>query len=370
MDQKKHRYISVMGTIIVLILSIALTLAASAAIIKNETKIYEGQNGWAIWANFSDSHVGSTMKVTDGKNSTSNVSFIKIVHVSQKDPQRFPEVAIIYASGYIKLKQNADPNLTIPFGGSFVLGPAYNGSNSTSDKYLYNNSPMINHLEIDTSLLPELPLKLKATGTNRDFNVTYDIVMPKPTDLLTKLHVNQTYKATDNITISKTARQKHEGFKLVQFSSMFINENASCDRGNKDCHDNNAARYAGNNLVEKAFRDLILSSFIFGNPQNLSRPWLDLLHTDNDSWHNNKVNVSGNTPNLRIVIDNVSEESILVPQGWINKTTNPNDDNVGLWIHDDGNASVSWKKGQEGHIGYCLLAQDNPPGIDTDRCLP
>ena len=148
----------------------------------------------------------------------------------------------------------------------------------------------------------------------------------------------------------------HEGFKLVQFSSMFINEDG--------IHDSNAARYMGETLVEQAFRNLTPLSHIFDNPEPLSQLWLDLLHVDDDSWHfDEEKEISGNTPNLRITLDDRYEGAILVPQGWINKTSDPKEDNVGLWIHDDGNASLSWRKGQEGQVGYWLLAQDNPPEI-------
>jgi hypothetical protein len=360
MDRLCCKSLSIFSVFLALIFSFAFTSIDGNAVNNDEIKIYEEHNGWAINASQVDPHVQPTMDVVIKGKSVGKMAFIKIFHKSD-NYDGAPEVAILYASGYIRLKQNADPKLTIPFGGSFVLGPAYNGSNSTYKDYKYNNSPQLDRLEIDTSQLPKLPLKMKALGSNRDFNVTYDIMMPMPTDQLTRLHVNQTYIANDNITINKTAKQKHEGFKLVQFSSMFINENATCDLGKKDCHDTNAARYMGSKLVETAFKDLTLPSFIFDNPQNLSQPWLDLLHLDNDSWHYNGVNISGNTPNLRIILDEINEG--LIPQGWIRDTTNPNDDNVGLWIHDDGNASTSWKKGQEGLIGYWLLAQDNSPEI-------
>jgi hypothetical protein len=318
----------------------------------NWNKIYEKSNGWAIEANSFDQYVKPTMEVILDGVSHGKVAKIKIYHNSSESFGS-PEVAVIYASGYIRLKQNADPSPSIPFGGSFVLGPAYNGTNSISSAYEYHNNPQLDRLEIDTSQLPNLPLTMKALGSNHDFSVAYEMMMPPPKDELTRLHVNETYVANENITINQTARQKHEGFKLMQFSSMFINEGGSCDNGGKDCHDSSAARYVGQVLTEQAFRNLTLPSFIFNNPTPLSQLWLDLLHTDNESWQ-------GNTPNLRIMLDSQYEGAIFVPQGWVKKTNDPNDDSVGLWIHDDGIASTNWSKGQEGRIGFWLLAQDNP----------
>lgn len=314
--------------------------------------------------NDSDINVNQTMEVVlDG---VSHGDMIRVTVKHKSENSGIPEVAVIYASGYIKLKQNADPEPYLRFGGSFVLGPAYNGTNDTSEEYLYHHNPRLDRLEIDTSEIPNIPnssLNMKASGSNHDFGVTYEMIMPKPTDELTRLHVNQTYVANENITINQTARQNHEGFKLVQFSSMFINEGGNCDGGNIDCHDSNAARYMGQVLIEKAFRNLTLPSFIFDNPVPMTQLWLDLLHTDNESWQ-------GNTPNLRILLDSQYDGAIFVPQGWIQKDNNPNNDSVGLWIHDDGVASMNWSKGQEGRISYWLLAQDNPPEIGNLTASP
>lgn len=364
MNQLKNGTISILPIILLIIFSIAVTPTQGLESQDGWKKIYEKYNGWAVEVNYTDQYVTPIMQVAlDGNKSTGKVAKIRIIHKSENG-RGAPQVAVIYSSGYIRLKQNADPDLSIPFGSSFILGPEYNGSNTTSKNGEYHNNPQLESLEIDTSQLPGSPLKLRAAGSNHDFSTTYDIVMPLPTDQQTRLHVDQTYRAKDNISINQTARRKLEGFKLVQFSSMFINEGGSCDGDHRDCHDSNAARYMGKALVEKGFRDLIPPSFIFDNPQPLGQLWLDLLHTDNNSWHLDfKNRTSGNTPNLRIVLDSQNNGSILIPQGRINRTNNPNDDNVGLWISDDGMASNNWTKGQEGRISYWLLAQDNPPEL-------
>ena len=240
-------------------------LASSQA--TQDRLLYE-KYGWQIFGNDSDINVKQTMEVVlDG---VSHGDMIRATVKHQSQDSGIPEVAVIYSSGYIKLKQNADPKPYLRLGGSFVLGPAYNGTNDTSEAYMYNNSPQLDRLEINTSLLPESPLIMKAFGSNRDFGVAYEMQMPTPTDELTSLHVNQTYVANENITISQISRQKHEGFKIVQFSSMFINEggkckNSSCDNVNAapetDCHDSNAARYLEEVLIEKAFRELDSAEF-------------------------------------------------------------------------------------------------------------
>lgn len=338
-------------------------LASSQA--TQDRLLYE-KYGWQIFGNDSDINVKQTMEVVLDGVSRGDMIRATVKHQSQDSGN--PEVAVIYASGYIKLKQNADPKPYLRFGGSFVLGPAYNGTNDTSEAYMYNNSPQLDRLEINTSLLPESPLIMKAFGSNRDFGVAYEMQMPTPTDELTSLHVNQTYVANENITISQISRQKHEGFKIVQFSSMFINEGGKCRNAancsnitaapTTDCHDSNAARYMSEALIEKAFKNLTLPSFIFDDPVPMTELWLDLLHTDNESWQ-------GNTPNLRIQLESPYDGAIFVPQGWIQRDDCPRNDSVGLWIHDDGAASMNWSKGQEGRISYWLLAQDNPPELSN-----
>ena len=332
----------------------------------SQDKLLYEKDGWQIFGNDYDINVKKAMEVVlDG---FSHGDMIRVTVKHQSENSGIPEVAVIYASGYIKLKQNADPKPYLHFGGSFVLGPAYNGTNDTSEAYMYNNSPQLDRIEINTSQLPDSPLILKASGSNRDFGVAYEMFMPKPTDELTRLHVNQTYVANENITINQTARDKHEGFKIVQFSSMFINEGGKCKNSTNcsdttlaptiDCHDSNAARYMGNVLIETAFKNLTLPSFIFNKPVPMTEFWLDLLHTDNESWQ-------GNTPNLRIELDSSYDGGIFVPQGWIQDDVCPSNDNVGLWIHDDAAASMNWSKGQEGRISYWLRAQDNPPELNN-----
>lgn len=348
-----------------------VSLASSQTVQDKPYGIYEYNKTddiWVISVIPSDEYVDPIMQVILDDISYGNMSGILISHSSESNRLRIPTVAAIYASGYVKLKQNADPRATIPLASSFVLGPAYNGTNDTYEAYMYNNSPQLDRIEINTSQLPDSPLILKASGSNRDFGVAYEMFMPKPTDELTRLHVNQTYVANENITINQTARDKHEGFKIVQFSSMFVNEGGKCKNSDNcsdinaapttDCHDSNAARYLGGVLIKAVFRNLTLPSFIFDDPKPMTEFWLDLLHTDNESWQ-------GNTPNLRIELDDPYDGGIFVPQGWIQKDECPRNDSVGLWIHDNGTASMNWSKGQEGRISYWLRAQDNPPELNN-----
>jgi hypothetical protein len=321
----------------------------------NCAKIYE-HDGWAIETCPDDPNFTPRMAVVlDGK-LTGNAALVAISHRTD-DGSGVPQVAVIAASGYVRLKQNADPRPSIPFGSSFVLGPAY--WPDPPDPCPYHHSPDLRRLEIDTGGLPQGPLRMRAAGTNHGFQVHYEMLLPSPSDALTRLHVIQIYTALTDITIDRTRRDLREGFKLVQVSSMFINEGGTCVDGarvHRDCHDSNAARYVGSDSVEHRtdFRTLALPSFVFSTPRPLGSAWLDVLHTDNNGWQ-------GNTPNVRIDLETLPADRTITPQAYVERTTNPADDNVGVWLSDDGPASEAWRAGQVGQISYWLEARDDPP---------
>jgi hypothetical protein len=312
--------------------------------------IYNGGNGWIIDMCDSDPEVNTPMAVVLNGADQGDAVLLRVYHKSQGWPGT-PQVAVIYASGYIRLKQNADPSPSIPFGTSFVLGPAY-----WTDLSTHHHNPQLSRLEIDTSWLPSAPLRMRVLGTNEDFDITYEMQLPPPRDRQTRLHVTQVYTATANIDIDPTRQAEHQGFKLVQASSMFINEGEPCDGGYTDCHDSNAARFIGKDLSrhQVAFTDITPMDFVFTPSVSLGSTWLDVLHTDDVGWQ-------GNTPNARIALDRLPDHFVVTPQGHITATTSPNDDNVGLWLNADGLNMQTWPIGRSEQVSYWLIAQDNPP---------
>lgn len=340
-------------TLAILALLALLTVQASPrseAFQSNCSVIYAGGNGWIIDKCATDSAINNPMEVSVDGAARGKAALVRIYHQAQGSTG-MPQVAVIYASGYVRLKQNADSSPAIPFGGSFILGPAYWPNFST-----YYHNPQFNQLEINTRWLPSAPLRMQARGTNGDFDVTYEMALPPARDRQTRLHVTQTYTARKNIVIDPTRRAEHQGFKLIQVSSMFINQGGTCQGGYSDCHDSNETRFIGNDLVshQVEFSNLMLPTFVFSTTFPLGAPWLDVLHTDDQSWQ-------GNTPNLGIALDELPSNRTITPQGWIDSTTNPNDDNASLWLNDDGPASQTWLAGQSDQMSYWLLAQDNPP---------
>lgn len=314
---------------------------------------------WVIRQCATDSSVSTPMAVAINRADQGQATLIQIAHRTEAGTST-PEVAVIYASGYVRLKQGADPAVPIPFGSSFVLGPAY-----WSDAATYHHNPQLSRLTIDTSWLPHGPLRMQASGANADFAVAYALDLPPPRDGQTRLHVTQTFTATAPITIDPTRQAEHQGLKLAQVSSMFIPSSAACaDGAQVDCRDSDGVRFIAADGARRqvAFADLSLPGLILEDPAPLGEPWLDTLHLDDAGWQ-------GNTPNVRIALDELPADRAVTAQGYIADTTDPNDDNVGVWLHDDGLAAQAWPAGQRAAVGYWLLAQDNPPDSWADLGL-
>ena len=334
------------------IAALSLGLCLAAAIGRGEatttscSTIYQDA-AWAISTCPDDPRIPATMTVwLDGVEQSEPAARIEIAHPTDDGTSR-PTVVVLYASGFVRLKPNADPTPAIPFGISAVLGPAYWAGG------VYHHNPTLESVHMTTAWLPNGPLRLTITGTNGIFAVGYKVTMPPPSDNLTRWHIAQTYTATTTISIDADRLVDHEGFKLAQFSSMFINQAGSCDGGDGGCHDADGARYiaAGGAHRQVAFAD-VESGWVFSSTSALEDVWLDILHSDDQGWQ-------GNTPNVRIALDALPEAGTITPQGWISATTDPNQDNVGLWLHDDG--VTGWNAGQSASTSYWILAQDDPP---------
>ena len=311
--------------------------------------IYPAQGGWAIDLCTDDPAFGERMTVQIDGAGEGLAAMVRVYHTTD-DGASMPQVAVLNASGYVRLKQNADPpGQPIPFGSSFVLGPGYWPNPST-----YYHSPQIAALAIDTSWLPGGPLRLAAAGSNHDFGVSWEMTLPEPRDRQTRMHVSQTLTAHAPVAIDPTRQAESQGLKLVQVSSMFIG--SGCDDGLTGCHDSDAVRVIGADLDRRqlAFGSISAGNLLLGPGLPLGGTWIDVLHTDDAGWQ-------GNTPNVRIALDALDPARPLAAQGFITPTTNPNDDNVGAWVNDASPAAQTWTVGETGTLGYWLLAQDDPP---------
>ncbi len=83
--------------------------------------IYNSDNGWVIDMCATDPAITTPMLVSVDGVPRGNAALVRIYHQAENGTG-FPQVAVIYASGYVRLKQNANPFPSIPFGTSFILG--------------------------------------------------------------------------------------------------------------------------------------------------------------------------------------------------------------------------------------------------------
>jgi hypothetical protein len=345
--------------LVLAVLGAALAPARRSAAQQGCSPIDERHEGWILELCTDDPSLSVSMEVLLDGASQGSAELVRVYHRAEAGGGT-PQVFVLYASGFLRLKPNADPVPPLPFGSSFILGPGYWPSPKT-----YHHNPELRRLEIDTRGLPHGPLRLRAEGSNHDFDTVHEMRLPPPRDRQSRLHVTQTVTATAPVAIDPTRRTERQGFKLAQVSSMHITEGGgTCDGGLIDCHDSDAARFVGDDLARRQarFLDVQRPGFIFSAPRPLASPWLDVLHTDDAGWQ-------GNTPNVRIALEALPEAQTVTPQGYIGATTNPNDDNVNVWLHDDGPGSQSWTAGQRSVVRYWLLAQDDPPEPWADAGL-
>lgn len=149
-------------------------------------------------------------------------------------------------------------------------------------------------------------------GTNN-----YVLTLLPPTTELLEADVQYTLTAQKAFSINASRQAEHQGLKIAQFSSMYIDSSQ---------HDSNTATYVDslNQTSNSALADqnawVFASTSLLGGDGSVA-----LIHSDESPR---------NTPTTAIQIISPSIQNC-TPQGWITQSTEPNDDNVGLWINWD-----------------------------------
>jgi hypothetical protein len=270
----------------------------------------------------------------------------------------WPEVAAIYNTGYIRLIP-----YDLPYGTSFILGPAYWENLDQANRYFHDLQ--ISRIDIDTNALSPTDGKgpLQLTIYARDFqemywpayhlDITFSITFPDPETAATRMQVMETYSVANSFSLSPTRQSNHEGFKLVQFSSMYIDENY---------HDSDGAQYLGQSgsLITADFATIGCGTTLFDMPESLSaaHPLVQVRHSDDLGWQ-------GNTPNALIFMDTQDLGQQITPQGYITCSNDENDDNVGVWLNHES-APLNFVAGYTDSVEYTIVAQDDPSDLGTN----
>jgi hypothetical protein len=269
-----------------------------------------------------------------------------LLEFGHRNGNMWPEIAAIYNTGYLRL---FPPGL--PPGTSFVLGPGYWGNDA-----IYVHNVQISRIEINTTnATPAGAIELRIYA--RDYSdsrwpdyrleITYNATLSDPTANGTQMMVTENFSVVNAFSLSSARQANHEGFKWVQLSSMYINSFQ---------HDSDSAVYVdlNENIHFSRFSDILCGHLVFNSPKRLSssNPWIEALHSDDFGWQ-------GNTPNTIILVNSPSLVGQTSPQGSIKCTSDPSDDNVGMWLNHDS-APLTFNTGNTGSITYTLIAQDDP----------
>lgn len=283
------------------------------------------------------------------------------------DTSRFPQVFDIYSSGYIRMKAGADPSPPLPFGQSLVLGPAIFGTSVSFPAPTLFFRPQLQRVDIDTSQLHpdgtgtlfisvtanDSGLAPTSTNTNQIMNQTWGITLHEPTNDQTRIDVAGTFTFTETAVPDATRTAEFQSFRLLQISSMFIDS---------DHHDVDAFRYRdASGLVKFFYNPGCVDHLCPPNPSALdpSTGILDSLHTDDVGQPN------GNTPSFRILMGTTTGpvSGPITPRAFITPSQNVNDDNLGLWLHQQPLNVIL--QGTSGSISYTVVATTDPLPGDT-----
>ncbi|WP_143058265.1 hypothetical protein [Nitrosovibrio sp. Nv6] len=295
---------------------------------------------------------------------TKLLSFAKRVPATS----RFPQVLVLYSSGYLRLKAGADPTPPLPFGQSLVLGPAISGTSASCPKKTLFFHPQLGRVAIDTSRLNQggtCGMLIRITGspanrlrksgtTSQIMALTWLLTLEEPQDLVTTtLHVAGTFEFMEDVIPNLSQTKTFESIRLLQISTMFI-DNAR--------HDIDMLRlHTENDIVtlpyDSSMANLLLP--VIPSPLDSAMPIFDSVHTDDAGRPN------GNTPSYRIRINSVTGPTAgpIMVRAFFNRSQNLRYDNMGIWAFQQAPASI--KKGTTGSIGYSVIAGVNAhfPGV-------
>lgn len=319
----------------------------------------------------------------------------------------FPEVAVISSEGLIHLKQGASPDpkdpadRELPFGAAVKLGPGY-----VDDAGFLYATPLVNDCLISTADLlidGTGPVGIHTEGSVVGYDqlgevvvggldITCDLTLGEPSDDEMVLELVQAYEVVAPFSLDEG--RETENFRLVQMQTLFLsdqtngfNRPCACDDCGKrtfsNCHHSSGVRFVDGGIAEVAldFKDVFpaeapgayLLAEQNGNPlrSSMGSGFFDCVHNDDMSWRDEADDgYSGNTPNLRVLLDDADLARESIPQGYIHlKETgdpergDPTNDNVDLWLQND-QGQVLYLPGDSGSVRYWVVARDDPASPD------
>jgi mannan endo-1,4-beta-mannosidase len=193
-----------------------------------------------------------------------------------------------------------------------------------------------------------LRLAGKASNLSSLESADFMIIVEPPSAGAVRVAVSYTLVATREFSVDQTRQSQREGFRLARIASSFISTQT---------HDSDRAVYL-DTLGKFVSADLRNENgFALASPQPLGKSRLALLHTSSQPRR---------TPNLAIWFIEPAPAEI-TPQGYVTKSSDPNDDNVDFWGNWD-RAKTRYAQGERlGRFSFVLEATPpsaTPPSFD------
>ncbi|HYN77004.1 MAG TPA: hypothetical protein VES73_04325 [Lamprocystis sp. (in: g-proteobacteria)] len=289
-----------------------------------------------------------------------SMGMTKLLAVARRlpDSERVPQVLVLYASGYLRLKTGADPTPPLPFGQSLVLGPAiWVSSSAFPDPTLFFH-PQLQRVAIEASPTdedgtPGLVIRVTAanaklspgsTVTNRIMDLAWTLTLEQVSDRTSTLAVAGRFEFTEEVIPDPGKTAEAQSLRLLQISTMFIDRRR---------HDVDALRWRTTEGVMTAcYTPDLAQGLLPAVPSWLDpeTPRFDSLQTDAAAAPN------GPTPSYRVMIDATTGplSGPLAVRAFLNRSRKQSDDNLGLWVFQQPSARIA--RGTTGSIDYRVIA--------------
>jgi len=296
--------------------------------------------------------------VVDGKPMGTTKLLAVAWHVPNTD--RYPQVLVLYGSGYLRLKTGADPTPPLPFGQSLILGPAIFGASASFPKSTPFFNPQLQCIAIDTTQTNldgtnSLMIRITCTGPKRSLDkpksnqimkLAWTLSLCEPSNQATVLKVMGTFEFSEDVVPDPVMTAAAESVRLLQVSTMYIDNLR---------HDVDAFRsYGAEGHAAVHYTPALANLLLPVNlcPLNSKKRRFDSLHTDNVGKPN------GNTPSYNITVDSTSGplSGPITVRAFFNGSQNLNHDNLGLWAFQHPPEVI--EKGAKGSIDYTVIASN------------
>ena len=248
-----------------------------------------------------------------------NFTELKIVY---QDPsnQLFSVKGNGFIRGVLPAGYQGPSGEKVGWGTSFV-GPGY------WSRGVYYHNPRITQAVFETLEDGTIVLKGTLEDEKGNFQATdLQVIFRRPSASLDKveMEISFTLRALKTFPIDRDRNKKHEGFKVLQFSSM----------NTPSAHDADFMIYwtQRGKMVRRSVAGP-MNRFIVRRPQLMGDAPVYLANENPTSWW-------GYKPSTSIQMLSDSYPGDFMPQAWLTESFDPGDDNLGAWISFDSAKNI------------------------------